>query len=405
MIYQVYQAHADAAEPPRLLARTALDLVAHRWSGMERAAGMRNLTAAYEVLARTRLTHTRPDFGIDMVMVGNREVEVRQEAVHRTSFGTLLRFKKDVQAQQPAVLLISPMSGHFATLLRDTVRTMLPEHDIYVTDWHNARDIPLRHGRFDFDDFIEHVITFLEVLGEGAHVVAICQPSVAALAAAAIMAEDGNIAQPRSLTLMAGPIDTRVNPTRVNEFATSRSIGWFERQMIGIVPLRYRGALRRVYPGFLQLAAFMSMNLDRHLKSFRDLYDNLVKGDMEKADVTRKFYEEYFAVMDLPAEFYLQTIRSVFQEHDLPRGELRWRGRRVDTRAIRRTQLLTVEGEKDDICSVGQTLAAQDLCSSLRPYMKRHYLQTNVGHYGVFSGRRWNTQIYPMLRLVIEASG
>ena len=219
------------------------------------------------------------------------------------------------------------------------------------------------------------------------------------------MSEDGNIATPRSLTLMAGPIDTRVNPTRVNEFATSRSIGWFERQMIGIVPLRYRGALRRVYPGFLQLAAFMGMNLDRHLKSFRDLYDNLVKGDTEKAEITRKFYEEYFAVMDLPAEFYLQTIRSVFQEHDLPRGELRWRGRRVDPRAIKRTQLLTVEGEKDDICSVGQTLAAQDLCTSLRPYMKRHYLQTNVGHYGVFSGRRWNTQIYPMLRLVIEASG
>jgi poly(3-hydroxybutyrate) depolymerase len=296
------------------------------------------------------------------------------------------------------------MSGHFSTLMRDTVKTMLPDHDVYITDWHNARDVPLGAGRFDLDDFVDHLITFMAAIGPGCHVIAICQPSVPTLAAAAIMAEDDHPAQPRSMTLMAGPIDTRINPTKVNEFATSRPIEWFYASMIGVVPWRFGGAMRQVYPGFVQLLAFMGMNIQRHLKAFSDLYDNIVKGEHEKAEATRKFYDEYFAVMDLPAEFFIQTIREVFQEHVLPRGAMKFRGRPVNPGAIKRTFLLTVEGEKDDICAVGQTLAAQDLCSGIRPYMKKHYMQAGVGHYGVFSGRRWVAQTYPIVRDVIHVS-
>jgi poly(3-hydroxybutyrate) depolymerase len=404
MIYQTYQALADSKKPLQMLAEMAAGLMQDRASPMAGAPLMRKLAAAGEIIKRCGLTHRRPDFGIEQVIVGNHELAVTEEAVVTTPFCTLLHFKKDTASEQPPVLLVSPMSGHFSTLLRDTVRTMLPDHDVYITDWHNARDVPLGQGGFGLDDFVEHLINFIAAIGAGCHVIAICQPSVPTLAAAAIMAEDNHPAQPRSVTLMAGPIDTRINPTKVNDFATSRPIEWFYASMIGIVPLRFGGAMRPVYPGFVQLLAFMGMNLERHVKAFNELYDNLVKGDFAKAEATQKFYDEYFAVMDLPAEFFLQTIQQVFQEHRLPRGLMRWRGRRVDPAAIRRTFLLTIEGEKDDICAVGQTLAAQELCSGLRPYMKKHYMQAGVGHYGVFSGRRWAAQTYPVVRDVIHVS-
>jgi poly(3-hydroxybutyrate) depolymerase len=410
MFYQTYQAFEDAKRPLMYFAGLASGLFGDASQGNTRtgraeAAWMRNVAAASEILHRCGLTHHRPPFGFDSVIVGNREVAITEEAVKKTPFCTLLHFKKDDAAlDQPPVLLISPMSGHFATLLRDTVKTLLPEHDVYITDWHNARDVPLSSGRFDLDAFIAHLIDFIATIGPPCHVIAICQPSVAALAATAIMAEDDHPAQPHSLTLMAGPIDTRVNPTAVNEFATTHSLDWFRNTMIGVVPLRYGGAMRSVYPGFLQLMAFLGMNLDRHLKAFHDLYDNIVKGDDEKAEATRKFYDEYFAVMDLPAEFFLETIRVVFQEHHLPRGVLQYRNRKVDPAAIRRTFLLTIEGERDDICAVGQTLAAQELCRGLRPYRKQHHMQVGVGHYGVFSGRRWMTQTYPVVRDVIHVS-
>jgi polyhydroxyalkanoate depolymerase len=404
MSYRDFQAYADSVAPLRSLANMAAAALSHPLPGISRSALQRAATAVCEAIAHAGLSHRRPAFGIDRVVVADRSAAVREVAVHRTPFCTLLRFEKDIVEAQPRVLLVAPMSGHFATLLRGTVRTMLPEHDVYITDWHNARDVGLRHGDFDFDDFIDHVMTFLEVLGPGAHVVGVCQPCVAVLAAVAIMAEDDHPAQPRSMTLMAGPIDARVNPTDVNRLATSRPIGWFERNLIDIVPLRYNGARRRVYPGFTQLAAFMSMNLDRHVKAQLDLFCHLANGDQEKAAAIRRFYDEYLAVMDLPAEFYLQTVQTVFQEHALPLGKLEWRGRRVDPRAIRRTALFTVEGERDDICAVGQTLAAQDLCSRLRPSMKRHHVQTGVGHYGVFNGQRWSSLIYPLLRNVVYAS-
>jgi polyhydroxyalkanoate depolymerase len=402
MLYFAYQLQSDIMAPMRDFANKAL-----RAGGaplLSDHPAMRNLSAVYELIARAGLTHTRPPFGIDTVTVGNREVEVREQAAHATPFGTLLHFKKDIAAAQPRVLMVAPLSGHFSTLLRATVRTMLPDHDVYITDWHNARDVPLTAGRFGFDEYIDHIVKFLEVMGPGTHVLAVCQPCVAVLAAVAAMAQGGNPAQPRSMTLMAGPIDVRVNPTTVDDLAKKQTIEWFERTLTAAVPLRYPGAFRRVYPGFVQLGAFMSMNVERHVKAHRELYDNLANCEFEKAAVTKAFYDEYFAVLDLTAEFYLETVRIIFQEFALPLGKLHYHGERVDPSAIRRTMLLTVEGERDDICAVGQTVAAHDLCSKLRPYLKRHHMQVGVGHYGVFSGKRWENQIFPILKNVILSS-
>jgi polyhydroxyalkanoate depolymerase len=402
MMYQAYQARAEFMKPVRAMAR-----IAATSRGLFSAPANfvpRTLVAGCELLGRAGLSHKRPAYRVGFVLNGEREVEVGEEATHATPFGTLLHFKKAAEAPGPRVLLVAPMSGHFATLLRGTVRTLLREHDVYITDWHNARNVNLQHGPFGFDDFIDHVIAFIELLGPGTHVIAVCQPCVAVLAAVAIMAASSNPAQPRSMTLMGGPIDTRVNPTTVNKLALAHPIEWFERHLINRVPLRYPGAMRRVYPGFLQLMAFMSMNPERHRKAHLDLLHHLVKGETQQADAIREFYDEYFAVMDLPAEFYLETVRVAFQEHLLPLGKLRSRDRPVEPSAIRRTALLTVEGEKDDICSVGQTVAAQDLCGGLRPYLKRHHVQTGVGHYGVFNGRRWESGIYPIVRHIIHAN-
>ncbi len=284
------------------------------------------------------------------------------------------------------------------------MRTLLIDHDVHVTDWHNIRDVPLEEGCFGLDEYTDHIVTFLEAIGPGANVVAVCQPCVAALAAVAMMSEDGNAATPASLTLMAGPIDCRISPTAVNVLATSKPIAWFEQNLISTVPWRHGGAGRRVYPGFMQLSAFISMNKERHADAFRAYYQNLVADEREKAEVTRAFYAEYMAVSDLSADFYLETVRLVFQDYALPRGELTVRGRRIDLKAIRRTAIVTIEGEKDDICAIGQTLAAHDLCTGLRPYMRTHYVQAGVGHYGVFSGKRWQNQIYPVVRGVIHVS-
>ena len=403
MLYQAYQTQSDASAPLRMLAQLGSGCL-----GVVPSA-MRQWPAALEVFSRMRLTHRRPSYGIDHVLLAGEAVPVTEHVVEKRTFGQLLHFQKaavsGAEAQpQPRVLLVAPLSGHFATLLRETVRTLLQDHDVYITDWFNARDVSLACGSFGLDDYIDHMIGFTQTVGVGTHVIAVCQPCVAALAAAAIMAEDDSAYQPRSLTLMAGPVDCRVNPTAVNALATSKPIEWFEKNLISHVPLPHAGFMRRVYPGFVQLSAFMAMNLERHKQAFIDLHRHLVEGDMEKAQATRNFYDEYLAVNDLPAEFYLETIRKVFQTYDLARGTLQYRGRTVNTRAIRRTALLTVEGERDDICAVGQTVAAQDLCPSIRPYLKNHYVQTGVGHYGVFSGRKWNQQIYPRVRDSIYAS-
>lgn len=403
MIYQTYQSFTDLMWPFRTMAEAALPVLAEGGTGLGDYASVRRLSAALEVFALGKLTHQRPSFGLDTVNSGGVDVAVSEEAALTLPFGTLLRFRKAQDGPaQPRVLVVAPMSGHFATLLRETVRTLLADHDVYITDWHNARSVPMMHGDFGLDEYIDYVMQFLRAMGPGAHLLAVCQPCVAALAAAAVMAEDADPAAPISVTLMAGPVDCRVSPTEVNRLAVERPIEWFSQNLIGVVPLRYPGALRRVYPGFMQLTAFMSMNLDRHLNAFAQLYRDRVDGDQDKVEATRAFYEEYFAVADLPAEFYLETVQKVFQEYSLARGHLRWRGRIVQPSAMRRTALLTVEGERDDICGIGQTLAAQDLCTSIKPWLRTHYVQPGAGHYGVFSGRRWSQHIYPVVRETIQ---
>lgn len=405
LLYQAYQAYADLTDPLRALAKAGAEFWPGRlcapWDGM-----VRRMTSAWDVYALTGLTHARPPFGIDVVRVGRRDVSVREEVVHSTPFCSLLHFRKDCDAIQPTVLVVAPMSGHFATLLRGTVKVLLRDHDVYITDWHNVRDVSFSAGKFDLDDFIRHVIDFTAYLGPDTHLLAVCQPAVPVLAATARMAEDKHPTQPKTMTLMAGPIDTRINPTVVNKVATDNSIEWFERNVVSVVPARFPGGGRRVYPGFLQITAFMSMNIGRHINSLWEMYDALVEQDETSAEAVRDFYEEYFAMADMSADFYLQTVRKVFQEFHLPRGLLEVEGRLVRPETIKKTALLTIEGERDDICSLGQTLAAQDLCSGLRPYMKTHHVQAGVGHYGVFNGRRWEGEVYPLVRdFILQHAG
>jgi polyhydroxyalkanoate depolymerase len=405
MIYQAYQAQSDLWAPARAVAEWTNALFRETWAGPLANPFFRNMAAGAELLARAKLLHDRPEFGIGSVPARGENVPVTEEMAFASPFGALIHFRKDRPSKAPRVLVVAPMAGHFATLLRDTVRTLLPDHDVYVTDWFNARDVALSHGRFGLDEYIAHVIAFLEHLGPGTHVVGVCQPCAALLGAVSLMNEDNNPATPPSMTLMAGPIDTRIDPTRVNTLATDHDIAWFERHLIDVVPFRHEGARRKVYPGFMQLLAFMSMNLSRHLEAHTELYRNAARGHDERAQATRDFYDEYFAVLDLPAEFYLETVARVFQEHLLPRGLLTWRNRRIDPRAIRKTALFTVEGERDDICSPGQTRAAHDLCAGIKPSRKKDHLQPGVGHYGVFSGGKWQTQTYPLVRSFIQRNG
>jgi poly(3-hydroxybutyrate) depolymerase len=395
MLYDAYQAQTALVAPFRAMAGAAAQRLRDLQADGCDIRAFRYFGAACELVSRAHLHHVRPPFAIE---------SAREEVVYSTPFSSLLHFAKDTRSPGPRVLVVAPLSGHFATLLRNTVRTLLADFDVYLTDWHNARDVPLDEGPFGFDGYVDDVIRALDTLGPRVHVIAVCQPCVPVLAALAVMAQRGNPRPARSATLMAGPIDTRINPTSVNELAVSRPIGWFERNVIATVPRPYAGAGRRVYPGFLQVTAFVNMNLERHVRTHYELFLDLVNGDLAAAEAKKSFYDEYFAVLDMTAEFYLETVQKVFQEHQLARGVLEYHGERVDPGAIRRMTLLTVEGERDDICSVGQTLAAHDLCTGIATVRKRHHLQPGVGHYGVFSGRRWETQIYPIVRTVVESS-
>jgi len=405
MLYYAYQAQQDAFAPIRFMAEAFYGLLGQPWFGGADLPMVRGAAAAMELLSHAGMKHDRPDFGIAEVVVDGEPVPVTEEVAAVHPFCNLLHFRKAIEREQPVLLVVAPLSGHFSTLLRGTVATLLPDHDVYITDWTNARSVPLLFGRFDLDDEVELIVKFLHFLGPGAHVMAVCQPSVPVIAAVSLMAAQGDACQPASMVLMGGPIDTRVNPTEVNRFAERHPIEWFERTVIETVPPRYPGAFRRVYPGFLQLAGFLSMNLDRHVSAHWSMFRNLVKGDGEGAAATRAFYDEYTSVMDLPADFYLQTIQRVFHDHDLPRGRFRVRGEAIDTAAIERTALLTVEGERDDICAVGQTAAAHALCRNLAAAKKSHHLQSKVGHYGVFHGRRWQTETYPKVKAFIRAQG
>ena len=355
------------------------------------------VASALDVFAHASAPRGKPEFGIDSALVDGREVAVREEIVLRKPFGQLKRFRRQGIHGSPRLLIVAPMSGHYATLLRGTVERMLPRHDVYITDWRDAKLVPLEAGRFDLDDYIDYLIAFIEAIGPGAHVLAVCQPSVPAFAAAALMAAAGHPARPRTLTMMGGPIDTREAPTAVNTLATQRPHAWFQQNVIATIPYPYPGAGRAVYPGFLQLAGFMTMNLGSHLNSHWEMFKHLVDGNDESADATKEFYDEYRAVCDMTAEFYLQTVDTVFQRHLLPKGEMTHRGVTVDPRAIEDIALLAIEGERDDISGVGQTKAALKIARGLAPAMKHYHLARGVGHYGIFHGGKWRESIAPVV--------
>jgi poly(3-hydroxybutyrate) depolymerase len=353
------------------------------------------VSSALDVFAHASASRGKPQFGLETVMVEGKTVPVVEEIVLRKPFGQLKHFRREGIEGGPKLLIVAPMSGHYATLLRGTVERMLPRHDVYITDWRDAKLVPTDAGRFDLDDYVDYIIAFVDHIGPGAHMLAVCQPSVPCLAAAAVMSQDKHPARPRTLTMMGGPIDTREAPTAVNSLATQRPYSWFQRNVIATVPYSYPGSGRAVYPGFLQLAGFMTMNLGNHLTSHWEMFKHLVEGDGESADATKGFYEEYRAVCDMTAEFYLQTIDVVFQRHLLPKGEMMHRGRRVDPGAIEDVALLAVEGERDDISGIGQTRAALKIATGLPEEKKKYLLAKGVGHYGIFNGSKWRERIAP----------
>jgi len=366
------------------------------------------VSASLEVFAHAAAPHGKPNFGIDSVKVGRKHVRVDEQVLLRKPFGQLKHFARDGVDEGPRLLIVAPMSGHYATLLRGTVERLLPKFDVYITDWRDAKCVPLSDGSFNLDDYVDYLIEFLEHIGkktgERPHLLAVCQPAVPAFAATALMNADKSPWRPKSLTMMGGPIDTRKAPTAVNTLATQRPFGWFENNVIATVPMIYPGAGRKVYPGFLQLAGFMTMNLGSHLISHWEMFKHLVEGDEESAAATQRFYDEYRSVCDMTAEFYLQTVDVVFQQHLLPKGEMEHRGRLVDPAAIRDTALLAIEGERDDISGIGQTKAALDIATRLPKAKKQYFLAEDVGHYGIFNGRKWREKIAPVVEKFIAAN-
>jgi len=373
------------------------------------------VASALDVFAHASAPRGKPEFGLKTTLIGKKSVAVTEEIVLRKPFGQLKHFAREGVSGDPKLLIVAPMSGHYATLLRGTVERMLPKHDVYITDWRDAKQVPLEDGNFDLDDYVDYLIEFLELIGEsdgGAgsgnrrpHMLAVCQPAVPALAATALMAANKHPNRPKTLTLMGGPIDTRKAPTAVNTLATQRTHAWFQQNVIATVPMLYAGAGRKVYPGFLQLAGFMTMNLGSHMISHWEMFKHLVQGDEEEADSTRDFYDEYRSVCDMDAAYYLQTVDVVFQRHLLPKGEMMHRGRPVDVSAIRDVALLAIEGERDDISGLGQTKAALDIATRLPEAKKKYFMAKDVGHYGIFNGRKWREIIAPVVEKWIAANG
>lgn len=398
MLYHMYEATRMAIMPWRLGAQAVRNSVMAPWSPLSYTPLGRQIGSAAELFERVTRRYGKPEWGIEKTVIDGKEVAVEEEGVIHRSYCTLTHFKRDTERNDPKLLVVAPLSGHYATLLRGTVEAMLPDHEVYITDWIDCRYVPMTADRFNLNDYIDYIIDFLHFLGPNTHVIAVCQPSVPVLAAVSVMSGWGDICVPASMTLMGGPIDTRRNPTAVNNLAKEHSIDWFERHVVSIVPAPWPGVGRRVYPGFIQLTNFISMNLDRHMISLNELFDHLVQGDDEEADKRKAFYEEYLAVMDLPAEFYLQTVETVFQKHSLPKGEMMARWHPVKPEAITKTAILCVEGELDDISGVGQTKAALDLTTNLPDTMKHYHLQKKVGHYGIFNGGRWRREISPVVK-------
>jgi poly(3-hydroxybutyrate) depolymerase len=400
MFYQFYEFGHAAMAPVRATAETMRAAYRNPFNPLSYTSFGRSMAAGLEVFERATRRYGKPDFGLTETLIGGKPASVHQKVIWSKPFCDLLRFERSLppgHGHDPKILVVAPMSGHYATLLRGTVEALLPSADVYITDWKDARMVPLSEGRFDLDDYIDYTIEMIRFLGPDTHVVAVCQPSVPVLAAVALMEEASDPLSPATMTLMGGPIDTRINPTAVNKLAEDKPLKWFADNVVMDVPWPQPGVMRKVYPGFLQLSGFMSMNLDRHMIAHKDFFFHLVKNNGDSAEKHREFYDEYLAVMDLTAEFYLQTVDTVFIKHALPKGEMTHRGKLVDPSKIRRTALLTVEGENDDISGVGQTHAAQTLCSNLPANMRMHYLQPDVGHYGVFNGSRFRREIAPRI--------
>ncbi|MHA7971092.1 polyhydroxyalkanoate depolymerase [Rhizobium sp. CAU 1783] len=400
MFYQLYEMNHAAMAPFRATADAMRLAYRNPFNPLSHTVVGRTLAAGFEVFERVTRRYGKPEFGLPTTVVNGQAVAVTEEIVWKRPFCNLIHFHRDLPAGQgtgPRILIVAPMSGHYATLLRGTVEALLPSADVYITDWIDARMVPVTDGNFDLDDYIDYVIEMVHHLGADTNLVAVCQPSVPVLAAVAVMEANNDPLAPASMTLMGGPIDTRINPTAVNELAQNKPLDWFKDNVIMNVPWPQPGFMRAVYPGFLQLSGFMSMNLDRHMIAHKDFYMHLVKNDGDSAEKHRDFYDEYLAVMDLTAEFYLQTVDTVFIKHALPKGEMMHRGKLVNTKAIRNVALLTVEGENDDISGVGQTRAAQTICSNIPDDKRMHYLQPDVGHYGVFNGSRFRKEIAPRI--------
>ena len=397
MLYQTYELQRSMLAGAGAMAQMGADLLHNPANPFSYLAGSSEAASALEVFAHAAAARGKPAFGLDHTIVDGRQVAVREEVVLRRPFGQLKRFVREGVEGGPKLLIVAPMSGHYATLLRGTVERMLPFADVHITDWRDAQAVPLADGRFDLDDYVDYLVAFLEAMGPGSHVLAVCQPSVPCYAAACLMSADGHPCRPRTLTMMGGPIDTREAPTAVNTVATQRPFAWFEHNVIQTVPPPHAGAGRRVYPGFLQLTGFLSMNLQSHMMSHWGMFRHLVKGDSDGAAATMAFYDEYRSVCDMAAEFYLQTIDVVFQRHALPRGEMTHRGRRVDPAAITDVALLAIEGEKDDISGLGQTSAALTISTGLAEERKRYFMAEGAGHYGIFNGSRWRDKVAPVV--------
>lgn len=396
-LYQIHEMHKASFEPLRMMASLTQHMHTNPLNPMSFTLAGRSIAASCELIERVTRRYTKPAFGITETKIGEKTVKVTEEVVLEKPFCRLLKFSRANRRNDPKMMIAAPLSGHYSTLLRGTVEALLPHFEIYITDWTDGREVPTHQGSFDLDDYIDYLIEFMQFLGPDTHTMAVCQPAVPMMAAVSIMSDETPKSCPASMTLIGGPIDTRRNPTEVNKLAQTRSLDWFKRNVITRVPFNYPGFMRPVYPGFLQLSGFMTMNLDRHIGEHIKLFQHLVVGDGDSAEAHRKFYNEYLSVLDLPAEFYLQTIEVVFQEHCLPKGTWVSRGRKVNPGLITKTALLTLEGELDDISGVGQTEAAQDLCSSLAPTKKKHHLQKGVGHYGIFNGRKFREHIVPII--------
>ena len=406
MLYTLHEMSHAALAPWQMWASMYANLFSHPFSPLTYSPGSRKIAAGSELFVRVTQRYHKPQFGIRKVTVGDKTVAVTESVAVDKPFCRLLHFGRDFGAHRaarkgradPKVLLVAPLSGHHATLLRDTVRTLLRDHDVYVTDWVDARMVSLAHGPFHLDDYVDYVREFIAFLGPEVHVISVCQPTVAVLAAIALMAEADDAVKPRTMVMMGGPIDARRSPTAVNNLATQKPLSWFKSNVIQRVPAKYPGAMRQVYPGFLQHLGFVAMNPSRHADAHHDFYNHLVEGDGDSAAAHRRFYDEYNAVLDMPAEYYLDTIKTVFQDFALPKGRMFVRGQLVRPQAIRNTALLTIEGELDDISGNGQTEAAHGLCTSIPAKSREHYLAPEVGHYGIFSGRRFRETLYPRIR-------